>query len=158
MKTIHRRKRKFNEKTREETMTKFGNLILSGGLAIGLATILGSPVHAAAPGPSTTGLCAALDQTCGALDTKFAATSVKVSNSHGITSTTCTGATTNKPKKAVHCLGETLGGTSGETTTPPQACVMTLGGSSVSTDDWTEVITPSGTVSLVCRFGGSDAK
>jgi hypothetical protein len=113
------------------------------------------------PGPAVTANCPVLDQTCSTTDTTFTPTSVKVSvSSGGIMTVTCSGTTTNKPSKAVKCDGEKLGGSSGESPTGVlQPCSITLGsGSPVLTDDWQEIISPSGNVKVACKAGGNDSK
>jgi hypothetical protein len=140
-------------------MKTFLEYAMGGSLIIGLF-VLAAPNHAfaaAPPGPSTTGLCVALDDTCAAIDSNFKPTAASASVKGAVTSTTCSGTTTKLPTKALKCDGETLGGASGETA-PTQACVMTLGGTSQSTDDWSETISTKGKVTLVCKFGGSDTK
>ena len=133
--------------------------IVSSGLLVGALALggVGSAMAQALPGVSGTGTCAVLDNTCKAADTTFALTSIKVSKAGAVTSLTCMGTTTKKPTKATKCDGETLGGTSGETT-PTQPCTITLGTTAITTDDWLEVITPSGNVKLMCKSGGSDTK
>jgi hypothetical protein len=135
---------------------------LVGGVVMGLFALFFAicrpmTANAAAPGVSVTGLCVALDKTCGAVDNTFAPTSVRVSNSGRVVTALCVGATNTRPTKTTRCDGEALGGTSGEIT-PTQPCAMTLGGTTFSTDDWSETITAAGRVSLACRFGGADKK
>jgi hypothetical protein len=139
-------------------MKRFWMFSLGLGLIIGtLAFYRPTPAVAAAPGPSATGLCTVLDSTCAAIDNGFTPTSVKVSVSGSVTSVTCSGTTTSTVTSAVKCDGETLGGTSGETA-PTQPCVITLGGTSTSIDDWKETISKSGKVKLTCKSGGTDTK
>jgi hypothetical protein len=91
-------------------------------------------------------------------DTTFTATSAKMVSSGGITTVTCSGTTKAKPAKAVKCDGEKLGGASGEDPiNVPQPCSITLGiGSPALTDDWLEIISPSGNVKLICKTGGTE--
>jgi hypothetical protein len=138
-------------------MKTFLQYTLGGGLIIGLF-VLGRPINGFAvtpPGPSTNGSCVALDNTRATIDNTFAPAATSASVKAGVTTTSCSGTTTKLPTKAVKCNGETLGGAGGETA-PTQACVMTLGGASKSTDDWTETISTKGKVTLTCKFGGSD--
>jgi hypothetical protein len=137
-----------------KTTSVFGSCLLAGALWI--SGVTGAPAQTA-PGPAATVTCAVLDNTCGASDTTFVPTSVKVSVLAGVTTATCAGSTTNKPAKVTKCNGETLGGTGGETT-PTQPCVITLGTTAASIDDWTESISPSGKVTLMCKSGGKDPK
>jgi hypothetical protein len=132
--------------------------IVSSGLLMGALWLAGPAGALAAPGTAATGTCAVLDNTCLVADTTFTPTSVKISvSASGIASVVCAGTTTAKPAKATKCVGETLGGMAGETA-PLQPCTITLGTKALTTDDWTEVITPSGIVKLVCKSGGSDTK
>jgi hypothetical protein len=133
--------------------------IVKSGLLAGALWLAGpaGALAVTAPGPAATGTCAVLDNTCMAADTTFTPTSVKISKSATTTSVVCSGTTTKKPTKATKCDGEALGGTSGETA-PLQPCTITLGTTALTTDDWTEVITPSGNVKLICKSGGSDTK
>ena len=110
------------------------------------------------PTLGSTGTCEALDDTCAAVDSTFTASSVMVSlKSSTVGSLTCSGTTTTLPAKTKKCDGEKLGGASGETA-PTQACSMTLGSTTLTTDDWTETISKAGKVRLTCKFGGTDNK
>jgi hypothetical protein len=112
------------------------------------------------PGPNAFS-CTALDKTCSAVDTKFTPTSssinLKTSGSTVTGSFTCKGTTTNKPTKAAKCDGEALGGSNGETS-PTQPCSLTIGSTTLTTDDWSETISASGQVSEKCTWGGTDKK
>jgi hypothetical protein len=139
-------------------MRKFS--IVSSSLLVGALSFggVGSALAVTLPGTAGTGTCAVLDNTCMAADTTFVPTSVKVSKSGAITSVVCAGTTTKKPTKATKCDGETLGGTTTGETAPTQPCTITLGTTAVTTDDWLEVITPSGNVKLTCKAGATDTK
>jgi hypothetical protein len=143
----------------EEIMTKVSAL---GGSLLAAVLAFYGPVPAlavvAAPGTAVTGTCAVLDNTCAATDTTFTPTSAKMVSSGGVTTVICSGTTKTKPAKAVKCDGEKLGGASGEDPTKAlQPCSITLGsGSPALTDDWLEVISPSGNVKLICKAGGTD--
>jgi hypothetical protein len=106
---------------------------------------------------AVTGTCAVLDNTCGAVDATFVPTSVKVTMTKTVTTATCSGTTTIPPSKNTKCDGETLGGSSGETA-PTQPCTILLGTTSAAIDDWTETITKTGKVTLICKSGGLDKK
>lgn len=134
--------------------------IVSSGLLVGALALggVGSALAVTLPGVSGTGTCAVLDNTCMAADGTFTLTSIKVSKAGAVTSLTCMGTTSNKPKKATKCDGETLGGTTTGESAPTQPCTITLGTTATTTDDWLEVITPSGNVKLMCKAGGADTK
>src|SRR5512137_3051609 len=100
-------------------LSVLGWCLLSGALVFYAAP---RAFAVALPGPSSTGLCVALDHTCAAVDSKFTPTSVSVKVSGAVTSVSCSGTTTMLPTKTTKCDGEALGGGSGETT-PTQACV-----------------------------------
>jgi hypothetical protein len=131
-----------------------------GSCLLGSALLVVVPAGALAvalPGTTVTGTCAVLDNTCAASDTNFSPTSVKVSVAGGVTTAMCSGTTTNKPTKTTKCDGEILGGAMGETA-PLQPCTILIGTTSVHIDDWSEVITSSGKVTLLCKSSGSDTK
>jgi hypothetical protein len=137
-----------------KSVSIFGSCLLVGALWLyGPASALAVVI----PGTGITGTCAVLDNTCAASDATFVPTSVKVSAAGSVTTATCSGTTTNKPTKKVKCDGETLGGSSGETT-PTQPCEIMLGTTAATIDDWTETISTSGKVTLTCKSGGSDPK
>jgi hypothetical protein len=132
----------------------FGSYLLAG------AVWLSGPASALAvalPGTAVTGTCAVLDNTCLAADATFVPTSVSVKTAGAVTTATCSGTTTNKPAKKAKCDGETLGGVNGETT-PLQPCTILLGTTALHIDDWTETISTSGKVSLMCKASGTDKK
>ncbi len=106
----------------------------------------------------STGPCEALDDTCAAVDNTFTFSSVMVSlKSPTVGSLTCSGTTKTLPAKTTKCDGEKLGGAFPETA-PTQPCSMTLGSTTLTTDDWTETISKAGKVKLTCKFGGTDTK
>jgi hypothetical protein len=138
-----------------KTVSILGSCLLAG------AFWLSGPAGALAqvkPGPAATGTCAVLDDTCAAADATFVPIFVSVKKAGDVTTVTCMGTTTKKPAKATKCDGETLGGNAGETATPPQGCVITLGSTATSIDDWSEIISTSGKVTLKCKSGGTDTK
>lgn len=129
------------------------------------AYVFSSPMPAGAdalPGVSVTGTCAVLDNTCAALDSSFAPTFVSVRNSGNVVTIVCQGTTSNKPTKTTTCDGEKLGGPNGETA-PLQPCFATLSSSlplaalqNTTSDDWSEVISKTGSVKMTCTIGGKD--
>jgi len=118
----------------------------------------------AAPGPTISGICVVLDSTCAAVDSSFVPTFVSAKLSRNVVTVVCQGTTSNKPTKTTICDGEKLGGPNGETA-PLQPCSGTLFSglplaalkSSLS-DDWSEVISKTGSVKLTCTIGGKDTK
>jgi hypothetical protein len=134
-------------------------LWISGWCLLTVALVLYSIPRSYAvglPGPSSSGLCVALDDTCGAVDSAFTPASVSISVKGAVTSVSCSGTSTTKPTKTTKCDGEALGGANENV--PTQACVITIGGKSTSTDDWSETITTKGSVKLKCIFGAKDTK
>jgi hypothetical protein len=94
---------------------------------------------------------------CKSLDTTSTVTSDKISvSSAGVWTSTCLGTTGVKPTRATKCDGETLNGSMGDPV-PQFACELLMAGNGaetgpVLTDDWTETITPSGSVKMTCKF------
>lgn len=150
---------KREEIMREGIMKRFS--VLAWCLSIGVAVFCGPATALAAPNPVVVilGGCATLEDDCKTLDKTMVPDSAKASvNKAGVWTSTCTGTTTVKPAKATKCDGETLNGGTGESS-PQFACAMELLGegtnNAVFTDDWSETITPSGHVTMKCKF---DAK
>jgi hypothetical protein len=146
---------------REEIMKKFS--VLAWCLSIGLAVFCGPGAALAAPTAvvAIAGICEPLENDCVTLDSTFTVNSSKVSvNKAGVWTSTCTGTTTVKPSHATKCNGETLNGGTGDSD-PQSACVIELIGDStatgpVFTDDWSETITPSGHVTMTCKFSPNE--
>jgi hypothetical protein len=86
---------------------------------------------------------------------------VKVSVSGSTTTLACLGTTTSTQpivtQKTTKCDGETLAGTAApEGSAPLHGCSITLGSTTVLTDDWIEIITTKGDVKILCKSSGSD--
>ena len=136
-----------------------GFSVLAWCLSIGLAVFCRPATALAAANPvvAIAGICEPLEHDCATLDHTFLVSSAKVSvNAAGVWTSTCTGTTTVTPTKATKCDGETLNGTTGDTS-PQFACELLTEGTGgltgpVFTDDWTETITPSGHVTMKCSF------
>jgi hypothetical protein len=151
---------------REEIMREGimkGFLVLAGCLSIGLAVVCRPAAALAAPKAvvAIVGLCQVLEDDCATTDATFIPDSSRVSvNGAGVWTSTCAGTTTVTPTKATKCVGETLNGTAGDTS-PQFACGMELlSGSAngpVFTDDWSETITPSGHVTMTCKFNPNES-
>jgi hypothetical protein len=136
------------EHSRMKKSSLLAGLIIAGALALSAVR----PAFA-------TELCAVVDKTCKAGDPSFVASSesvnYKLTPSRLTGSFTCSGHTTDVPKKEVTCNGEKLGGSEGNPAVP---CGTSLDGITATTDDWKETIFPSGKVSVKCTFGGSDTQ
>jgi hypothetical protein len=100
--------------------------------------------------------CHLLQDNCLSLDNLAVISSTSISrNSAGVWTATCTGTTSIKPLKPTKCEGEMLN--TGTEASPVNACAMQLSGDGtfvgpVSTDDWTETISPSGAVKMTCKL------
>jgi hypothetical protein len=151
---------------REEIMREGimkGFLVLAGCLSIGLAVVCRPAAALAAPKAvvAIVAECAVLEDDCTTSDNSFDVSSAKVSvNAAGVWTSTCDGKTTHTPTKATKCVGETLNGTAGDTS-PQFACGMELVSGTttgpVFTDDWSETITPSGHVTMTCKFNPNES-
>ena len=120
--------------------------------------------HAAPMGVSAVvGSCAVVESDCATIDMSLTITSTKTSLSPaGVWTSTCAGITAHKPTKTTKCDGETLSGSSGDTSSPQFACAMefigylSVNAGPVYTDDWTETISPSGKVTIKCTFNPNE--
>jgi hypothetical protein len=135
-------------------MKRFLVLNRIGGVLIGLSALC----QTASAAPLNFGVCDfVLANDCKSLDTTSSPTSDKISvNSAGVWTSTCLGTTGAKPTRTTKCDGETLNGSMGDTV-PQFACELVLLGDDtetgqVFTDDWSETITPSGSVKMTCKF------
>lgn len=116
-------------------MRKFA-IFLGSGLMLGVLTCYQPAAAPAAslPGPNISATAAVLDQAGTAIDKTFVATTTSIREpGGGNTYILIEGTTTNAPTDTVVLRGEKLGGTSGELT-------VTIGGTTVTTDEWTETI------------------
>ena len=143
-------------------MKRFLLLNLMCGALIGVSALC--QTASAAPTPVTIilggcGFVVASD--CVSPDTLSKVTSDKISlSSAGVWTASCTGTTTTAPTKATKCDGETLNA-SGTEGTPVDPCEMQLEQFSsttgpIFTDDWTETITPTGKIHLICKFSATE--
>jgi hypothetical protein len=135
-------------------MKRFSVLVCC--LSIGLAAFC-RPTPALAQ-PVIIGGCGfVLSSDCTSPDNTSLVKSVKVSvNAAGVWTSDCTGTTTTTPTKATKCDGETLNANSTEAS-PADPCQLSLAQFNSTTgpvlsDDWTETVTPSGNIHLVCKF------
>ena len=139
-------------------MKRFSMLALF--LAMGLGMFC-RPAPALAQSVVIGGCGFVLSSDCTSPDKTSVVTSVKIAlNAAGVWTSTCSGTTTTAPAKATKCDGETLNANSTEGS-PADPCQMSLAQFSgttgpVSSDDWTETITPSGKINLVCKFDPSE--
>jgi hypothetical protein len=138
---------------REEDMKRFSVLVCC--LSIGLAVFC-RPAPALAQSVIIGGCGFVLSSDCTSPDNTSLVTSAKISlNAAGVWTSSCSGTTTTPPTKATKCDGEVLNvGTEGAPTVPCQLSLAQFSGTTgpVLTDDWTETITPSGKIHLVCTF------
>jgi hypothetical protein len=124
-------------------MRKFAT-ILGSGLVFGLAAYYqpAAALAASAPGPNISGTAAVLDYEGTAVDSKFVANTTSIiAPGGGTTYIRIAGTTTNEPTDTVVLRGTKLGGTAGTLT-------VTVGGKTLTTDEWSEIIEWTGNVTL----------
>jgi hypothetical protein len=106
---------------------------------------------------SGTGTCGVVSPTDCATAMAFTPTSVRMSVSAGVTTMVCQGTTSPAPLTNLACDGERVNRASLEAT-PLHPCSITVGTTTVPTDDWYETISTTGAVKLTCTAGGTDLK
>jgi hypothetical protein len=142
---------------REEDMKRFSVLVCC--LSIGMAVFC-RPTPANAQSAVIGGCGFVLSSDCTSPDNTSLVTSVKVSlNAAGVWTSSCSGTTTTLPTKATKCDGEVLNAATEAAPTDPCSLSLEQFGSTtgpVLSDDWTETITPSGKIHLVCTFKANE--
>jgi hypothetical protein len=118
--------------------------ILGSGLVFGLVAYYqpAAALAASLPGPNISGTAAVLDYAGTAIDSKFVATTTSIiAPGGGTTYIRIGGTTTNEPTDTVVLRGAKLGGASGTLT-------VTVGGKTLTTDEWSETVDWTGNVTL----------
>ena len=100
---------------------------------------------------------------CTTQDTTSTVTNVtmKVNPRTGVITAVCHGLTQTPPSKATKCSGEALNaGAPSPETSPTAPCELQAAQFNSSetqfTDDWTQVVTPSGHITLKCTFNPNE--